>query len=159
MDRFDPFCADYLADPYPHLARARADAPVFYAADLDMWVVSRYADIEAIFTDPATFSAAIAQDPVFPLADEARTTLREGGVRAGATISNCDPPKHTRIRRLLPRRAARPDGAPHRAGAAHQAGTGPRDGGRPGPDLPPEHRVPRAAPPAAGAGYGVRATR
>jgi cytochrome P450 len=56
---------------------------VFYAADLDMWVVSRYADIEAIFTDPATFSAAIAQDPVFPLADEARTTLREGGVRAG----------------------------------------------------------------------------
>src|SRR6187551_603960 len=63
MDRFDPFSADYLADPYPHLARARADAPVFYAADLDMWVVSRYADIEAIFTDPATFSAAIAQDP------------------------------------------------------------------------------------------------
>ena len=25
MDRFDPFCADYLANPYPHLARARAD--------------------------------------------------------------------------------------------------------------------------------------
>ena len=99
MDRFDPFSADYLADPYPHLARARADAPVFYAADLDMWVVSRYADIEAIFTDPATFSAAIAQDPVFPLAEEARTTLREGGFRAGATMSNCDPPKHTRIRR------------------------------------------------------------
>ena len=61
-------------------------------------------DIEAIFTDPATFSAAIAQDPVFPLADEARTTLREGGFRAGATMSNCDPPKHTRIRR---RRACR----------------------------------------------------
>jgi cytochrome P450 len=99
MDRFDPFSADYLADPYPQLTEARAETPVFYAADLDMWVVSRYADIEAIFTDPATFSAAIAQDPVFPLADEARTTLREGGFRAGATMSNCDPPKHTRIRR------------------------------------------------------------
>jgi len=36
---------------------------------------------------------------VFPLAEEARTTLREGGFRAGATMSNCDPPKHTRIRR------------------------------------------------------------
>jgi cytochrome P450 len=113
MDRFDPFSADYLADPYPHLARARADAPVFYAADLDMWVVSRYADIEAIFTDPATFSAAIAQDPVFPLADEARTTLREGGFRAR----------------------------------------------RPGPELPAERRVPRAAPPPAGADYGERTTR
>lgn len=96
---FDPFSAEYLADPYPRLAAARADAPVFYAAGLDMWVVSRYADVEVIFTDPATFSAAIAQDPMFPLAEEARTTLREGGFRAGATMSNCDPPKHTRIRR------------------------------------------------------------
>jgi cytochrome P450 len=99
MDRFDPFSADYLADPYPRLAEARAETPAFYAADLDMWVVSRYADIEAIFTDPGVFSAAIAQDPVFPLAEQARTTLREGGFRAGATMSNCDPPKHTRIRR------------------------------------------------------------
>jgi cytochrome P450 len=99
MDRFDPFSADYLADPYPRLAEARAETPAFYAADLDMWVVSRYADIEAIFTDPEVFSAAIAQDPVFPLAEQARTTLREGGFRAGATMSNCDPPKHTRIRR------------------------------------------------------------
>jgi cytochrome P450 len=93
------FAADYLRDPYPHLAQARADAPVFYAPELDMWVVPRYADIEAIFTDPRTFSAAIAQDPVFPLAEQARDTLREGGFRAGATMSNCDPPKHTRIRR------------------------------------------------------------
>jgi cytochrome P450 len=99
MDRFDPFSADYLADPYPRLAAARAETPAFYAADLDMWVVSRYADIESIFTDPEVFSAAIAQDPVFPLAEQARTTLRKGGFRAGATMSNCDPPKHTRIRR------------------------------------------------------------
>jgi cytochrome P450 len=99
QDTFDPFCADYLADPYPHLAAARAHTPVFYAAELDMWVVTRYTDIEAIFTDPGTFSAAIAQDPMFPLAEQARITLREGGFRAGATMSNCDPPKHTRIRR------------------------------------------------------------
>jgi cytochrome P450 len=98
-ETFDPFAAEYLADPYPRLAAARADAPVFYADELDMWVVNRYADVEAIFTDPATFSAAIAQDPMFPLAEQARTTLREGGFRAGATMSNCDPPKHTRIRR------------------------------------------------------------
>lgn len=96
---FDPFAADYLRDPYPYLARARAEAPAFFAPDLDMWVVTRYADIEAIFTDPGTYSAAIAQDPVFPLADRARDALRDGGFRAGATMSNCDPPKHTRIRR------------------------------------------------------------
>jgi cytochrome P450 len=96
---FDPFAADYLRDPYPQLAQVRAEAPAFYAPDLDMWVVTRYVDIERIFTDPDTFSAAIAQDPIFPLADEARTALRDGGFRAGATMSSADPPKHTRIRR------------------------------------------------------------
>jgi hypothetical protein len=64
-----------------------------------MWVVSRYVDIEAIFRDPETFSAAIAQDPIYPLADETREVLTQG-FRASATMSNCDPPKHTRIRRF-----------------------------------------------------------
>ncbi|MDQ4119764.1 MAG: cytochrome P450 [Actinomycetota bacterium] len=96
---FDPFDADYLRDPYPVLTAVRAETPVFYAPDLDMWVVTRYADIEAIFTDVRTYSAAIAQDPVFPLAEQARQALRDGGFRAGATMSNCDPPKHSRIRR------------------------------------------------------------
>ena len=96
---FDPFDSDYLRDPYPALAEVRAETPVFYAPDLDMWVVTRYEDIEAIFTDVETYSAAIAQDPVFPLAEQAREALRDGGFRAGATMSNCDPPKHPRIRR------------------------------------------------------------
>ncbi|MQA13629.1 MAG: cytochrome P450 [Pseudonocardiaceae bacterium] len=96
---FDPFAAGYLADPYPHLAAVRDRTPAFYVPELDMWVVTRYADIEAIFSDVETFSARIAQDPVFPLAEQARAALVEGGFRAGATMSNCDPPKHTRIRR------------------------------------------------------------
>jgi cytochrome P450 len=37
--------------------------------------------------------------PDFSPADEARTALRDGGFRAGATMSSADPPKHTRIRR------------------------------------------------------------
>ena len=95
--RFDPFAADYLADPYPILNRLRRDAPVFYAPELDMWVVSRFADVERIFTDPRRFSAAIAQDPLFPLEAEARAILA-AGFRAKKTMSNCDPPVHGRIR-------------------------------------------------------------
>lgn len=96
---FDPLGADFLGDPYPLLAKAREEAPAFYAPELDMWVVTRFADIEAIFTDVPTFSAAIAQDPVFPLAAEARTALVDGGFAATKTMSNCDPPEHGRIRR------------------------------------------------------------
>ena len=78
MDRFDPFAADYLPDPYPQLARVRVD-PGLLRPDLDMWVVSRNADIEAVFSDQETFSAAHRPGPGVPgLPDEARTTLPEG---------------------------------------------------------------------------------
>jgi cytochrome P450 len=94
---FDPFSAEYLADPYPLLARKRDQGPVFYAPAIDMWVVTRYGEIDAIFKDGARFSAAIAQAPLFPLAAEAAAILRQG-FGATPTMSNCDPPKHTRIR-------------------------------------------------------------
>src|SRR5438093_1353477 len=96
-DHFDPFAPDYLDDPYPLLNRLREQTPVCYAPELEMWVVTRFADIDAIFKDPETFSAAITQDPLFALAPEARRILAEG-FRPTKTMSNCDPPKHTRIR-------------------------------------------------------------
>ena len=96
-DDFDPFSTDYLADPYPILARLREETPVFYAPALDMWVVSRFADVDEVFKDPERFSAAITQDPIYPLAPEARRILDEG-FRPTKTMSNCDPPKHGRIR-------------------------------------------------------------
>jgi cytochrome P450 len=95
---FDPFAAHYLADPYPVLARLRSDAPVFFAPALDMWVLTRAADIEAVFTDPRAYSAAIAQDPLFPPAEAARDVLRTRGFDPPRTMSNLDPPEHRRIR-------------------------------------------------------------
>ncbi len=97
-ERFDPLSDEYLQDPYPLYARLRQEAPVFYAESIDMWVVTRADDIEAIFRDQR-FSAAIAQDSVFPLAPEVSTVLAEGGFGAAPTMSNCDPPKHGRIRK------------------------------------------------------------
>ena len=52
------------------LAELREHSPVFYAADLGMWVISRHHDVEEVFRDADTFSAAIAQDPIFPLHPE-----------------------------------------------------------------------------------------
>ena len=97
--QFDPFDPKYLADPYPVLSAVREETPVFHAPALDMWVVTRYADIEAVFGDPATFSAANAQDPIIPLSEAARAELG-GDFPPPKTMSNCDPPKHARIRRV-----------------------------------------------------------
>lgn len=88
---FDPFAAHYLADPYPALSGLRADEPVFFAPELDMWVLTRAADIEAVFTDPQAYSAAIAQDPLFPPTGQARDVLRKRGFDPPHTMSNLDP--------------------------------------------------------------------
>lgn len=95
---FDPFDPAYLADPYPQFALARTAEPVFYAPQLDMYVVTRYSEIESIFLDPATFSAAIAQAPLVPLSAEAQRILAAGNFRPLPVMSNLDPPEHARIR-------------------------------------------------------------
>jgi cytochrome P450 len=63
-----------------------------------MWVVSRYADVDAVFRDPATFWASIAQAPLVPLSEDARAILAEG-FRPPQVMSNLDPPEHGRIRK------------------------------------------------------------
>lgn len=95
---FDPLDPDYLADPYPHFARFRREAPIFYAPRVDFWVVSRYGDIQRIVRDPETFSNARVQEPLHPITPEALAALREG-VRVVPTTSTADPPLHKRTRK------------------------------------------------------------
>ena len=99
-DRFDPFSPEYLADPYPMLTDARETAPVFYAADLDHWVVTRYAEIRSILRTPSKFSAINAIDPMVALCPQATRELRDGGYAAVPALVNLDPPGHAQQRRL-----------------------------------------------------------
>ena len=94
---FDPLAPDYLLDPYPVAARVRESTPVFYAPALDMWVVSRMDDVEAVFSDHETFSGRIVQDPMFPVCPAARAVLSEG-FHPLPVMSNNEPPDHGRIR-------------------------------------------------------------
>ena len=60
------FDAFNLADPFPFYAWARAEAPVFFAEDIGYYVVSRYADIKAVFSDWQGFASDNAQAPLRP---------------------------------------------------------------------------------------------
>lgn len=110
-EHFDPFHDPYLSDPYPFFAQAREATPVFYSPDLNYWVVTRYHDIRSLLQTPKLFSAANALDPLQPVCPHAGQVLREGGFRPIPTLTNTDPPAHTRARRLAnvaftPRRVA-----------------------------------------------------
>ena len=57
--KFDPLSPEYLQDPFAVMRELAArEEPVFYAPAIDYYVVTRHADVEAIFLDHETFSAA-----------------------------------------------------------------------------------------------------
>jgi hypothetical protein len=76
-----------------------AQAPVFFAPSIGYHIVTRYADIEQVFSDPATYSAAIAQAPLVPLVPEAQEILLAGGHRPQPTMVSLDEPGHARLRK------------------------------------------------------------
>ena len=98
--QFDPLTEAFLSNPYPFLADQREEAPVAYCPAIDMWIVSRHADVEYVFLNPDLFSASIAQATLLPLCDAAVDILKDDfGIEP--VMSNFDPPGHTRIRRRL----------------------------------------------------------
>lgn len=109
---FDPLGAAYLHDPFAVLATVASDQPVFYAPSIGYYVVTRYVDIERIFRDPATFSAAAAQLPLVELTPEAAGILLAGGYQPQPTMVSLDEPAHARLRRPATRAftATRVDG-------------------------------------------------
>jgi cytochrome P450 len=45
-------------DPYPALARLRADEPVSHVPDMDMWLVTRWDDVQLVHDRPDLFTSA-----------------------------------------------------------------------------------------------------
>lgn len=87
-------------DPFPAYANLRAEAPIFYDDRTDLWVVSRYDDIKAVFDDWETFSSQNAQAPVRPRGPQATKVMEDGGFTAYSGLSARIPPEHTRIRAI-----------------------------------------------------------
>ncbi|HEY2834675.1 MAG TPA: cytochrome P450 [Sporichthyaceae bacterium] len=98
---FDPLSPGYLRNPYPTLARLNRDAPIWYAPVLDRWVITRYAEIEEVLADPATYSAVEAQRTLYPVNEDAAAVLAD--LHLLPTLSNCDPPEHSRYRAVMAR--------------------------------------------------------
>ncbi len=100
-----------LSDPYPWFKLVRQQAPVFYAEDIDHWVVSRYADVKQVLRDYENYSAQNTIMPIQPLCAAARQALTDGGWNMVPALGNADRPAHTRtrmnvVKAFTPRRIA-----------------------------------------------------
>ncbi len=108
---FDPFQGPSLADPYPQFRDLVAHRPVFRADNLGYWVISRHADCREVLRDHERFSASNTLAPIHPPCPAAVKALVDGKFRSIPTMTNVDPPAHTRTRRIAhlaftPRRVA-----------------------------------------------------
>lgn len=90
-----------LSDPFPFYAWARDEAPVFLSKETGYYVVSRHADVKAVFEDWRTFSSENAQAPMRPMCEEGRRIMRDGGFTAYSGLSARVPPEHTRLRAIV----------------------------------------------------------
>jgi cytochrome P450 len=97
---FDPLSAEFLADPFAVMTSlGLAERSVFYAPKIDYYVITRYRDIEWIFSDYENYSAAAAQLPLVELDQQARQIVLDGGHPPQPSMVSLDPPAHTRLRR------------------------------------------------------------
>ena len=97
---FDPLSAEFLADPFAVMGSlGLPERSVFYAPVIDYYVITRYRDIDSIFSDHENYSAAAAQLPLVDLDQRARQILLDGGHRPQPSMVSLDPPAHTRLRR------------------------------------------------------------
>ncbi|NNF53168.1 MAG: cytochrome P450 [Acidimicrobiales bacterium] len=95
---WSPLNADYLQDPYPIARELREDHPIFYAEELGYVIVTRMEDIEHVFMHPDTYASTNVQDPIYPLAPEAKAILDAPDFDPIAVMSNRPEPDHGRIR-------------------------------------------------------------
>ncbi len=97
---YDPTDPATIADPYPALARLRAEAPVAWSDRLKAWLLTRYDDCLAVQRD-RRFSAERMAAYFQGLDPARRKQLQRSEGALGRWAVFLDPPGHTRIRAHL----------------------------------------------------------
>jgi len=88
----NPFELDVRENPYDFYSEIREAGPVVHLRSLDLYAVSRFADVRRVLSDQRVFSSAkgVAQNAAMNAA------------MAGSIVGT-DPPEHTRLREILGR--------------------------------------------------------
>jgi cytochrome P450 len=104
MPEFDPFSPEFQANPYPVLAKARSECPIFYYAPLNFWAITRYEDVSKIIGDYKTFSSRAFG--VVPVPEQFADRVPSNFFSLVLIAS--DPPSHTVLRKNAQKALTRP---------------------------------------------------
>jgi cytochrome P450 len=89
--------------PFAYYRALRDGDPVHFETDLGMYLVSRHEDLMAVLRDPVVFSQELGyyRQMAHGHLDEMKEILEREGGGFFPDVANIDPPRHTRVRRLL----------------------------------------------------------
>jgi cytochrome P450 len=90
-------------NPFPFYRALRQQKPVYYDPKIDTYLVTRYEDVQTVLRDPITYSLEHGYQDRYAngFVDELAEIMNRDGGGFVRDIIACDPPKHTRLRRLL----------------------------------------------------------
>ncbi|MEM7347464.1 MAG: cytochrome P450, partial [Chloroflexota bacterium] len=100
MRRFDPTDPNFLQNPYPVYDQMRAESPIFFHQDTNLWYVTTHRDVSTILRDrrfgrDVHLALPPEQCPVSPPEYEPFTKL------GASSLFDKEPPEHTRLRSLV----------------------------------------------------------
>jgi cytochrome P450 len=98
--RLDPLIRN---NPFPFYRALRKEQPVYYDPKLDTYLVTRYEDAQTVLRDPITYSLEHGYQDRYAngFVDELAEIMNRDGGGFIRDIIACDPPAHTRLRKLL----------------------------------------------------------
>lgn len=123
---FDAYAQDFVRDPYPTFTRLRAESPIFYDEQWGLTFFTRHADVHALLRDrrfgrdvrhavPSQDIDRDAHDRIYPAQYPQWTYfIRESFI-------DFEPPRHTRLRRLVQSAFSKRASETYRAGLVETA--------------------------------------
>ncbi len=96
--QIDPFSDEFLADPFPALARLRDTGPVVFLERYGVYAVARHEQVQAVLKKPGVFSSAAGVGIT--------NIASENPWRKPSILLEVDPPVHTHNRKVVARALA-----------------------------------------------------
>ena len=100
MTQYDLNSAEFLADPYPVYDRLRANDPIYWSAENNYWILTRYSDIAQLIQNTKLSSNRIAAH-ASRMPDPVKAHFRPFFSAVSSWMLMLDPPDHTRLRGLV----------------------------------------------------------